>query len=112
MNKKLLLLTGLVLIVAGVLVFLPDSKELQPGEVVQKGNIEISDSLIYQHNIVYPKIFSRSPHVEIKLTKGSGYLEIVEQRVDGFVFKSSNLGYSVADGAHVEWTATGFTSKN
>ena len=108
--KKWPLVIGVALIVA--VVFLPDSNELQEGEVVQKGALEISDSLTYQHEIIYLQKFSILPRLNIKLIKGSGYLEIIEQRLDGFIFKSSNLGYSVAEGAHVEWTAAGFPGEN
>lgn len=112
MNKKLLLTFGLLLTIIIVLLLSPGANELQPGEVVQQGDIEISDSLTYTHEILYPKSFSRPPRVEIKLITGSGYLEIVEQRSDGFVFKSSHLGYSVAEGAQVKWRAAGFVNNN
>ena len=110
MNNWLLVI-GAVLLAVAAFVFLPDEHELLEGEIVQTGNIEISDSLTYKHEVLYPKMFSVLPNVTIKLTKGSANIEVVEQRVDGFVFKSSSLGYSVAEGAHVEWTATGLLNE-
>jgi len=73
-------------------------------------SIEVSNSESYLHDVLYPKKFSSLPRLSIKLTKGSGYLESVEQRLDGFVFKTSSLGYSEAEGAYVEWKARGFTN--
>ncbi len=106
--KKMLLVLALVVIVIGVFLIPYGADELQAGEVRQQGSIEISNSLNYKHNILYVDEFNSLPRVKIELVKGSGYLEIIEQRTDGFIFKSSNLGYSVAEGAHVEWAATGF----
>lgn len=106
--KKRLIIAGVVVLAIIAIMFLPESNELQDGEITQTGSIDISDSSSYTHDVLYPKKFSTSPRVKIKLTKGSGYLEIIEQRADGFIFKSSNLGYSVAEGAQVEWAASGF----
>lgn len=108
--KKRLLITGVVVLMIIAIMFLPESNELQDGEIAQTGSVEISDSLSYTHDILYPEKFSATPRVKIKLIKGSGYLEVIEQRPDGFIFKSSNLGYSLAEGAHVEWVASGFVS--
>lgn len=106
--KKRLIIAGAVVLAIISIMFLPESNELQDGEIAQTGSVEISDSLSYTHDILYPEKFSATPRVKIKLTKGSGYLEIIEQRPDGFIFKSSSLGYSLAEGAHVEWVASGF----
>ena len=106
--KKLLFVSTAAILVIMVLVLLPESDQLQDGEIVQAGSMEISDSTVYKHEVYYPEKFSASPRVKIKIKKGSANLEVIEQRTDGFVFKASNLGYSVADGAHVEWTASGF----
>ena len=105
--KKFLLVSVVVVFVIAMFMLLSEADRLQEGEIAQSGSIEISNSLSYKHDVLYPEKFSASPRVKIKLTKGSGYLEIVEQRTDGFIFKSSNLGYSVAEGAHVEWVASG-----
>jgi hypothetical protein len=86
----------------------PESDELQEGEVAQTAIIEVSNSTGYQHDVLYPKKFSSLPRLKVKLIKGSGYLEAVEQHLEGFVFKTSSLGYSETEGAYVEWTAKGF----
>jgi len=85
--------------------------ELQEGEIVRTGSMEISNSTSYQYDVPYQARFSSLPELKIELIKGSAYLEVVEQRVDGFIFKTSNLGYSEAEGAYVEWSATGFIDK-
>ena len=103
------LLAAVVLVIVAIML-LSKSGGLQDGEIAQMGSVEISDSLSYMHEVLYPERFDTAPRVKIKLTTGSGYLEIIEQRADGFVFKSSNLGYSVAEGAHVEWTAFGIVA--
>ena len=105
--KKILLVSAVVVFVVAMFMLRPDADRLQEGEIAQSGSIEISNSLSYKHDVLYPEKFSASPRVKITLTKGSGYLEIIEQRADGFIFKSSSLGYSVAEGAHVEWIASG-----
>ena len=110
--KNWLLVIVAVLLAVAAFVFLPDEDELLEGEVMQTGEIEISKSLTYKHEVFYPKKFSILPNVTIKLAKGSANIEVLEQRVDGFIFKSSNLGYSVTEGAHVEWTATGLLNGN
>ena len=107
MMKKTLFVFALVCITLSAYPFYPQSNEFKPGEIVQTGGLEISNSPTYTHDVIYPETFGNLPRVTIKLTKGSANLEIVEQRVDGFIFKTSNLGYSVAQGAHVEWTAAG-----
>lgn len=106
--KKLLLLFGAAFVF--VMVYLSSSTPdaLRQGEILQTGSVEVSNNTSYQHEVFYPEKFSSLPEVNIKFVSGSGYLEIVEQRLDGFVFKTSNLGYSEAEGARVEWRATGF----
>jgi hypothetical protein len=106
--KKLYLVFASVVIFLAVYALLSGSDELQEGEVEQTAIIEVSNSESYQHNVLYPKKFSSLPRFSMKLIKGSGYLEAVEQRLDGFVFKTSSLGYSEAEGAYVEWKARGF----
>lgn len=106
--KKILAAAVVLALVIAVFMFLSERDGPQDGEVAQTGSVEISDSLSYTHEVLYPEPFHILPRVKIKLTTGSGYLEIIEQRADGFIFKSSNLGYSVAEGAHVEWAAVGF----
>lgn len=110
--KKLLFVSGAALIVVAAFLFFSGSSKLNEGEVLQSGVIEISNSLTYRHNIVYPEKFRMLPRIDIKLRKGSGNLEIIEQRTDGFIFTASNLGYSVAEGAHVEWSAIGLLPEN
>jgi len=106
--KKILLIFGVAVLSVALFILLPESNDLQEGEFVQTSSIEISKSENYKHEVFYPEKFSSPPRLEIKFTKGRGYLEIVEQRVDGFIFKASNLGYIEAEGAYVEWTATGY----
>jgi len=106
--KRLYLVFALVVIFLAVYALMPESEVLQEGEVEQTASIEVSNSESYLHNVLYPKKFSALPRLSIRLTKGSGYLEAVEQRLDGFVFKTSSLGYSEAEGAYVEWKARGF----
>ena len=106
MTKKKLILLG-ALALAIVFMLLPEFNGLQDGESVQTGIIEISDKQNYKHDVFFPEKFISQPRVEISFTKGSGYLDILEIRTDGFVFKVSNLGYSVAEGAYVQWVATG-----
>ena len=110
--KKLLSIFAVAIISVAIYMLLPDSDELQEGEIVQTNSVEISNSTSYQHDVFYQITFNSLPMVKIKLTKGSGYLEIIEQRADGFIFKTSHLGYSEAEGAFVEWTASGFIDNN
>lgn len=107
---KVLVVPVVLIVMAMVYVLMPEADRLQDGEVSQTGSIEISDRLSYKHEVFYPARFNVMPRVKIKLTKGSANLEIIEQRVDGFIFKASNLGYSVAEGAHVDWVASGLIS--
>jgi hypothetical protein len=106
--KKIFLMFAVIIMLLVVYILLPDSDALRQGEIEQTASIEVSNSDSSQHNVLYPKQFSSLPRLTIKLTKGSGYLEAVEQRLDGFVFKTSSLGYSEAEGAYVEWRAKGF----
>jgi len=106
--KKTVSVFAAVVIGLAMYTFLSGSDELQKGEIEQSASIEVSNSESYLHDVQYPKKFSSLPRLSIKLTKGSGYLEAVEQRLDGFVFKTSSLGYSEAEGAYVEWKARGF----
>lgn len=108
--KKILAASIVLALVIAVFMFVTERDGPQDGEVAQIGSVEISDGLSYTHEVLYPEPFHILPRVKIKLTTGSGYLEIIEQRADGFVFKSSNLGYSVAEGAHVDWTAFGIVA--
>lgn len=103
--KILLAVFAAVVFTVAATMLLPESDELQKGEIVQTNSIEISNTDNYEHEVIYPENFSSLPRVKIKLTKGSANLEIVEQRTDGFIFKASNLGYNIAEGAHVVWTA-------
>ncbi len=102
---------ALVLLVIFIIVMQVDRNELRPGEILQSGNVEISGQLTNSHDVLYEKNFEVLPRVSVKLTAGSANLEIIEQRVDGFIFSASNLGYSVAEGAHVEWVAAGLPKK-
>ena len=110
--KKGLLVIGVAVVLLAVYLLQPGEDVLQPGETVQNGRIEVSNSTSYQHDITYSQIFTSLPRIKVKLITGSGYLEIVEQRVDGFIFKTSHLGYAEAKGAYVEWTAAGFIENN
>jgi len=106
--KKLFLVVAVAVICLALYTLLPVTDELLEGEVLQTAIIEVSNSTGYQHDVIYPEKFSSLPRLKVKLIKGSGYLETVEQHLDGFVFKTSNLGYSEAEGAYVEWGARGF----
>jgi hypothetical protein len=107
MTKKKLTILGVSILAAVVFMLWPEFDGLQDGDAVQTGIIEISNNDNYKHDVFFPKRFASPPRVEISLTKGSGHLEIIETRTDGFVFKISNLGYSVVEGAYVQWVATG-----
>ena len=110
--KKILLMAGVLAMVIAVFAIPDEPEELLEGEFIQNGNLEISNSAHSKHHVIYPEIFSTLPAVTIKLVTGRGNLEIIEQRTDGFIFKSSNLGYSVAEGAHIAWVATGLDDKH
>ena len=111
MLKKLFAAVAAAVVLLAAYALFPESGELQEGEVVQGARLEVSNSTSYQHNVLYPEKFSSLPRLKIKLITGSGYLDVVEQRVDGFVFKTSNLGYSETEGAFVEWDARGFINE-
>lgn len=110
--KKILLISGLIALAIVVFALPDEPEELLAGEFMQEGSLEISSSMHSKHSVIYPEIFAALPRVDIKLVTGRGNLEILEQRADGFIFKSSNLGYSVADGAHVAWVAIGLEDKH
>ena len=110
--KKILLIIALIGIVIAVFALPDQPEELLAGEFIQDGRLEISNSPHSKHDVIYPEIFGALPTVSIKLLTGRGNLEIIEQRADGFIFKSSNLGYSVAEGAHVAWVATGLEDRH
>jgi hypothetical protein len=109
--KKFLVVVVVAAVIAAVYLLLSDTEVLPEGQVMRTGTLEISNKTSYKHDVSFPETFSELPEVEIRLVKGSGYLEILETRLDGFSFKTSNLGYSEAEGAHVEWKATGLVNK-
>ncbi len=109
-KKKIILLVISIFVVAGYLL-LSETRELQEGESAQTGVAEISDSNSYKHEVSFPKEFISVPRIEVSLIKGRGYLDILEKRSDGFIFKVSNLGYTVSEGAHVQWVATGIIAE-
>jgi hypothetical protein len=106
MTKKKLIVF-VVVICAIIFMLLPRTNDLREGESIQTGTIEISNSDVYRHDVLFPEKFATPPSVEIEFTSGSGYLEVVETRSDGFVFTTSNLGYAASQGAFVKWLAIG-----
>jgi hypothetical protein len=106
--KKIISVFAVVAVIVITYLWLSAPRKLLEGEIVQTDSIEVSNKTNNLHEVVYPQSFSSLPRLKLKLSKGSGYLDVVEQRVDGFIIKTSNLGYSEAEGAYVEWTARGF----
>ena len=53
--KKFLLMSVVVAFVIAMFMLLSETDRLQEGEIAQSGSIEISNSLSYKHDVLYPE---------------------------------------------------------
>lgn len=109
--KNFLVAVTVAAVFAALYMLLSGTEELQEGQVMHSGTLQVSNKRSYIHDVVFPQTFAEQPQVAVKLIKGNGSPEILETRLDGFSFIVKDLGYSEVEGAHVEWKATGFVNE-
>ena len=53
-------------------------------------------------------MYMSPPNLTVDLASGLGVkIELIEQRIDGFVFAASDIAWSGSEGAIVKWEAQG-----
>lgn len=94
-----------LVLTAGIYLWSPGSGLAR--QTLQTGTMEISNRRDDVLEVFYAKPFRTPPNLNVRFTKGSGEIELVEQRADGFRFKTRTVSYISVEGAHIEWLATG-----
>lgn len=110
-RKMAWMAVAIFLTITIILYIFPINSEPTNGMYNQTDAIQISERENYIFQVYYPRPYSTIPNLKLKLTHGHGKLEIVEQRKDGFSFKSIEVSYNTDIGAHVQWTASGYINE-
>lgn len=98
-----------LILTVGFYLWAPDTRTTALNH--QTDTLEISDRNDAVFEVFYPAPYKMPPTLKVRFIKGRGTIEFVEQRADGFRFKTRDVGYMVGEGAHVEWSATGRPAK-
>ncbi|WP_295550810.1 hypothetical protein [uncultured Pseudacidovorax sp.] len=81
------------------------------GPLRQSDSIKVSDRSDDVFEVFYPRAFAHAPNLKVRFVRGNGTLEFVEQRADGFKFKTHEVAFFSDLGAEVEWVAAGNVGK-
>jgi hypothetical protein len=111
-QRNIASVTGLVFFLATILIHArtrkkPDSLNSQPSYHTQTGKMELTKRTDSDCEVFYPRPFANTPNLTLRASKGSVEMRILEQRPDGFRFRTGSLSYSVGVGLWVEWEARG-----
>jgi hypothetical protein len=100
---------GLIVLTGALFLWGPSGANGTP--LRQADSIQVSGRSDQVFEVFYPHAFARAPNLKVRFAKGDGTLEFVEQRADGFKFKTRDVGFITSVGAEVEWVATGTAGK-